>query len=88
MCPYCYVIVTDRLALSVSLSVTVLSPAKTVQPLFGLRKHVLHGCTLAQLGEYNEPSMRVGDAAFLSNYFDRLLAWLLATNEYSLKPRE
>jgi len=68
-------IVTDRLAwscLSVCRFVTVVSPAKTAEPIempFGLwtrvgrRKHVLHGAHWRNLVNTIEPSVCGGDAA-------------------------
>ena len=68
--------------LYVCLSVTIVSPAKTAEPIempFGiwtrvdLRKHVLDdGAHWRNLANTTEPSMCVGDAASLSNYFDLL----------------
>ena len=64
--------------LSICLSVTIVSPARTAEPIdmpFGLwtpwaqlRKHVLDGGThWRNLANTIEPSMCVGDAAFLSS---------------------
>ena len=74
-------IVTDRVALSVCLSVclsvTIMSPAKTAEPIetpFGLwtrvgaRNHVLDlSAHWRHLANVIEPTMCGGDAAFLSN---------------------
>jgi len=65
--------ITDRAAWSVGLSVTLVSPAKTAQPIempFGLwtpvgpRKHVLGGgAHWRHIANTTEPSMCGGDAA-------------------------
>jgi len=83
-----FTLLTDRVAwsvclcMSVYLSVTVVSPAKTAEPIeipFELwtwvcrRKHLLHGSNWRNLTNTIEPSMCVGDAAFLSCYLDHLL---------------
>ena len=70
--------------LSVCLSVTIVSPAKTAEPIempFGLwtlvgpRKHVLDGdAHWRHLTNMIEPSMCDGDAAFLSDYFDHVFS--------------
>jgi len=79
-------IVTDRVAwfvgLSVCLSVTIVSPVKIAEPIempFGTwiqvspRNHELDGgAQWHHLANTIEQSMCGGDAAFLSNYFDRL----------------
>jgi len=66
--------------LCVGLSVTVVSPAKTAEPIelpFGLWTRVTQGSVMLHVGAHShhvlnkmEPSMCGGDAAFLSNYFD------------------
>jgi len=71
-------IVTDGVAWSISLSVLIVSFAKTAEPIeipFGLqtlvgpRKHVLdEGAHWRNLVNTIEPCMRGGDAGFLSNY--------------------
>ena len=76
-------IVTDGVAWSVSLSVTVVSPTETSEPIkmpFGMwtrvgpRKHVLDGCAdWHHMANTTEPPACGGDAAFLLNYFDHLL---------------
>jgi len=68
--------------LSVSLTVTVVSLAKTAEPIemsfgawtrVGPAKHVLDGgAHWRNLANAIEPSMCGGDAAFLSDYFDML----------------
>jgi len=75
-------VVTDGVVCSLSLSVTVMSLAETVEPItmpFGLwtwvcpRKHVLDGSAhWHYLANTIESTMCGGDAAFLSNYFDHL----------------
>jgi len=67
-------VITDRAAWSVCLSVTVLSPAKTSEPIEmqfviwtrgGPRKRVLDGGEhWRHLANTTEPSVFVGDAAF------------------------
>jgi len=76
-------IVTDQVALSVCLSVTIVSPAETSEPIemsfelwmrVGPRKHVLDGdAHWRNLANTIELSMCGGDAVCLSNYFDHLL---------------
>ena len=80
-------IVTDRVAWSVYLSVTIVSPAKTAEPIdisFGIwtgvgpRKQVLdEGAHWRHLANTIEPSMCGSDAAFLSNCFDHLLLLMM-----------
>jgi len=75
-------IVTDGVAWSVSLFVTIMSPAETAEPTempFGLstrvspRKHALNeDAHWRNLTNTIEPLMYGGDAAYLSNYFDYL----------------
>ena len=69
-------IVADRL--SVCLSVTIVSPAKTAEPIempfgvwtrVGARKHVLDGgAHWRHLANMTEPSMCGGDAAYLKTF--------------------
>ena len=76
-------IVTDGVARSVWLSVTIVSSVKTAELIempfgvwtrLGQRKHVLYGGAYQRnLANAIEPSMCGGDAVFLSNYFDHLL---------------
>jgi len=75
--------------LSVCLSVTIVSCAKTAEPIamvfliwtrVGPRKHVLDGgAHWRHLANTIEPSMCGGSAAFTSNYFDHLLLLLWPT---------
>jgi len=80
-------VVTDRVAWSVCRSFTIVSPAKTAEPIeisFGIwtgvgpRKQVLdEGAHWRHLANTIEPSMCGSDAAFLPNYFDHLLLLLM-----------
>jgi len=77
---YCYT--RDRVAWPVVLSLTVVSPPKTDEPIemsFGLWTRVgqgsmyYAGCTLHTCPTWRIPLNRPCDAAFLSNFFDHLL---------------
>ena len=82
-------IVTDQVAFSVSvgLSVTVVSPAKTAEAMkmpfrigtsVGPRKRLRWGCTLAPPVEYHYTIRVQRRCGLLSDYFDHLLNFCIS----------
>ena len=85
--------VADRVTWTVCLSVTVMSPPKTAEPIempFGLwtrvgrRKYVLHGAHWRHLANTIEPSLCGGDAVLCRLIFNHFLFFVIYCYQQSV----